>query len=144
MEECSGSPHTQQLSLCACMSAHPRETRMHIVLMRAHKTAGCGRSVCDALIYKGHLFHFLLDLFLSSLASYRSILLSHFGICISEGLSNSHYFSMALNPSRTKLMKRIWRQADAVCFDVDSTLIKEEGIDGLAEFCGAGTKVKDW
>ena len=37
------------------------------------------------------------------------------------------------------MAKRAWRQADAVCFDVDSTLIIEEGIDGLAEFCGAGS-----
>jgi len=31
--------------------------------------------------------------------------------------------------------------ADAVCFDVDSTVINEEGIDVLAEFLGKGTEV---
>lgn len=47
--------------------------------------------------------------------------------------------------TRTKLSaKRTWRQADAVCFDVDSTLIVEEGIDELAEFCGAGALVREW
>lgn len=47
--------------------------------------------------------------------------------------------------TRTKTMaKSIWRQADAVCFDVDSTLIIEEGIDGLAEYCGAGAQVREW
>ncbi|KOC61469.1 Phosphoserine phosphatase [Habropoda laboriosa] len=30
----------------------------------------------------------------------------------------------------------IWRNADAVTFDVDSTVIQEEGIDQLAKFCG--------
>ena len=36
------------------------------------------------------------------------------------------------------------RSADAVCFDVDSTVITEEGIDVLAEHCGAGAKVAEW
>lgn len=45
----------------------------------------------------------------------------------------------------TKFMtKAAWREADAVCFDVDSTLIVEEGIDGLAEHCGTGVQVSEW
>lgn len=40
--------------------------------------------------------------------------------------------------------REIWRCADAVCFDVDSTLTKEEGIDKIAEHCGAGEKVAEW
>ena len=32
-------------------------------------------------------------------------------------------------------------QASAVCFDVDSTVIQEEGINVLAEFLGAGEGV---
>lgn len=28
-----------------------------------------------------------------------------------------------------------------ICFDVDSTVIKEEGIDELAKFCGKGQEV---
>jgi len=35
------------------------------------------------------------------------------------------------------------RKADAVCFDVDSTVISEEGIDVLAEYCGAGDQVAE-
>ncbi|CAN0271296.1 unnamed protein product [Pylaiella littoralis] len=35
------------------------------------------------------------------------------------------------------------RRAQAVCFDVDSTVIAEEGIDVLAEFCGAAEAVAD-
>ena len=34
--------------------------------------------------------------------------------------------------------------ANAVCFDVDSTVITEEGIDVLAEFNGAGVAVAEW
>jgi len=36
-----------------------------------------------------------------------------------------------------------WQRADAVCFDVDSTVITNEGIDDLAEFCGVGEKVRE-
>jgi len=39
---------------------------------------------------------------------------------------------------------RLWRDAQAVCFDVDSTVIQEEGIDKLAECCGAGAAVAQW
>lgn len=39
--------------------------------------------------------------------------------------------------------KEIFRRANAVCFDVDSTLIVEEGIDQLAKYCGAGAQVAE-
>ncbi|KAA0203720.1 hypothetical protein HAZT_HAZT000874, partial [Hyalella azteca] len=35
-----------------------------------------------------------------------------------------------------------WRAADAVCFDVDSTVITDEGLDELANFCGKGDIVQ--
>jgi len=35
-------------------------------------------------------------------------------------------------------------KADAVCFDVDSTVITEEGIDVLADFLKKGEEVKEW
>ena len=38
-------------------------------------------------------------------------------------------------------MKAIWRSADAVCFDVDSTVCMDEGIDELAFFLGVGLEV---
>jgi phosphoserine phosphatase len=38
----------------------------------------------------------------------------------------------------------IWRSVGAVCFDVDSTVCEDEGIDVLAEHCGAGKAVKEW
>ncbi|XP_064951691.1 phosphoserine phosphatase, chloroplastic-like isoform X1 [Musa acuminata AAA Group] len=37
-----------------------------------------------------------------------------------------------------------WRSVDAVCFDVDSTVCLDEGIDELADFCGAGKAVAEW
>ncbi|XP_044477175.1 phosphoserine phosphatase, chloroplastic-like [Mangifera indica] len=45
-------------------------------------------------------------------------------------------------PSQEAL--ELWRKADAVCFDVDSTVCLDEGIDELAEFCGAGKAVAEW
>ena len=38
----------------------------------------------------------------------------------------------------------LWKNGDAVCFDVDSTVCIDEGIDELAEFCGAGKAVAEW
>ena len=38
----------------------------------------------------------------------------------------------------------IWRAADAVCFDVDSTVITTEGLDDLADYCGSGEEVAKW
>lgn len=35
-------------------------------------------------------------------------------------------------------------KADAVCFDVDSTVIQEEGIDVLADSLGKGKEVSEW
>ncbi|GJN04970.1 hypothetical protein PR202_ga22555 [Eleusine coracana subsp. coracana] len=35
-------------------------------------------------------------------------------------------------------------KANAVCFDVDSTVCLDEGIDELADFCGAGQAVAEW
>jgi phosphoserine phosphatase len=38
-------------------------------------------------------------------------------------------------------VKKVWEQADAVCFDVDSTVCTDEGIDVLAAHCGVGEDV---
>ncbi|XP_041979198.1 phosphoserine phosphatase isoform X2 [Aricia agestis] len=39
-------------------------------------------------------------------------------------------------------VQEVFRTADCVCFDVDSTVIQDEGIDELARFCGKGDEVK--
>ncbi|KAB2020561.1 hypothetical protein ES319_D07G076800v1 [Gossypium barbadense] len=48
------------------------------------------------------------------------------------------------NRQPSKEVLELWRSADAVCFDVDSTVCVDEGIDELAEFCGAGKAVAEW
>eukprot|EP00262_Sarcandra_glabra_P006125 TRINITY_DN1822_c0_g2_i1.p1 TRINITY_DN1822_c0_g2~~TRINITY_DN1822_c0_g2_i1.p1 ORF type:complete len:296 (-),score=47.91 TRINITY_DN1822_c0_g2_i1:90-977(-) len=48
------------------------------------------------------------------------------------------------NTLPSKEVLEIWRNADSVCFDVDSTVCVDEGIDELAEFCGAGKAVAEW
>ncbi|VVC33589.1 Hypothetical protein CINCED_3A020878 [Cinara cedri] len=40
-------------------------------------------------------------------------------------------------------IQALWRDADAVCFDVDSTVIQEEAIDEVAKFCNKGPEVKE-
>ena len=39
-------------------------------------------------------------------------------------------------------VKLVWRNCDCVCFDVDSTVCKNEAIDDLAEFVGVGAQVQ--
>lgn len=41
------------------------------------------------------------------------------------------------------LCKEIWRKADAVCFDVDSTVCCDEAIDELAKYVGKSQEVAD-
>ncbi|RZC59834.1 hypothetical protein C5167_007134 [Papaver somniferum] len=57
-----------------------------------------------------------------------------------EASSISHFD----NTLPSKEVLEIWRNADAVCFDVDSTVCLDEGIDEIAEFCGAGKAVAEW
>lgn len=39
-------------------------------------------------------------------------------------------------------LKSKWRTVDCVCFDVDSTVCKNEAIDDLAYFAGVGDEVE--
>uniref|UniRef100_A0A0E0F7V3 phosphoserine phosphatase n=2 Tax=Oryza TaxID=4527 RepID=A0A0E0F7V3_9ORYZ len=48
------------------------------------------------------------------------------------------------NRQPSKGVLETWCNADAVCFDVDSTVCLDEGIDELADFCGAGKAVAEW
>lgn len=48
------------------------------------------------------------------------------------------------NGARRADWKLLLKTAEAICFDVDSTVIQEEGIDVLAAYCGAGTAVAEW
>lgn len=40
-------------------------------------------------------------------------------------------------------LRKVFCSADAVCFDVDSTVIREEGIDELAKICGVEDAVSE-
>lgn len=39
--------------------------------------------------------------------------------------------------------KKVWRNADAVCFDVDSTVCRDEAIDELAKYVGKSKEVSE-
>lgn len=41
------------------------------------------------------------------------------------------------------VVMEIWKQCDAVCFDVDSTVITGEGLDELSAFLGKGKEVAE-
>lgn len=58
--------------------------------------------------------------------------------------ATSTHSSSAPGPVDMVKIKTLLRTAQAVCFDVDSTVIPEEGIDQLAEFQGAGAAVAEW
>ncbi len=47
---------------------------------------------------------------------------------------------MSMSAAEDKV-RSIWRAADCVCFDVDSTVCIDEGIDELAAFLNVGDKV---
>ncbi|KAF8673424.1 hypothetical protein HU200_048989 [Digitaria exilis] len=72
-------------------------------------------------------------------------------ICSSRGLvtaalevSKDGSSTVLANRQPSKGAIETLRNADAVCFDVDSTVILDEGIDELADFCGAGKAVAEW
>jgi phosphoserine phosphatase len=46
-----------------------------------------------------------------------------------------------LSSPRSRMIAK-WKQADCVCFDVDSTVCLNEAIDDLAYFVGVGAQVE--
>jgi len=58
---------------------------------------------------------------------------------------NRHSSSPKTQPpatmSRQERTRWMWRHADAVCFDVDSTVCEDEAIDELAKYLGCGEEV---
>ncbi|RCV39173.1 hypothetical protein SETIT_8G202200v2 [Setaria italica] len=72
-------------------------------------------------------------------------------VCKSRGLvaaalevSKDGGTAVLANRQPSKGVIETLQNADAVCFDVDSTVIQDEGIDELADFCGAGKAVAEW
>ncbi len=57
----------------------------------------------------------------------------------STGLLND--LTNGLSSPRSRMIAK-WKQADCVCFDVDSTVCLNEAIDDLAYFVGVGAQVE--
>uniref|UniRef100_A0A182LZM6 Phosphoserine phosphatase n=1 Tax=Anopheles culicifacies TaxID=139723 RepID=A0A182LZM6_9DIPT len=55
-----------------------------------------------------------------------------------NGMTNDRPIELS---KRTTEAREALKKAQIVCFDVDSTIITEEGIDELAQFCGKGSEV---
>lgn len=61
-----------------------------------------------------------------------------------NNFENSLCMSGAKRIKLNKMLEDVFavlKRVDAFCFDVDSTVIREEGIDELAKFCDKGTEV---
>lgn len=59
-------------------------------------------------------------------------------------LLNFKMSSSTYTMSQAEILTRaLWRAADAVCFDVDSTVCMDEAIDELAKFAGKEKEVTD-
>ncbi|XP_053689586.1 phosphoserine phosphatase isoform X2 [Sabethes cyaneus] len=72
--------------------------------------------------------------------------LKHTSATLGNGSSNAVRMTndrapVADHAKRTQEARDMLRKAQIVCFDVDSTVITEEGIDELAQFCGKGAEV---
>lgn len=50
---------------------------------------------------------------------------------------------MDLNNNKENFARILWRSADCVCFDVDSTVCRDEAIDELARFAGKEKQVQE-
>ncbi|XP_055620299.1 phosphoserine phosphatase isoform X2 [Toxorhynchites rutilus septentrionalis] len=59
----------------------------------------------------------------------------------SSRMTNDRTPVIAECTKRASEARELLKKADIVCFDVDSTVITEEGIDELAQFCGKGSEV---
>lgn len=67
-------------------------------------------------------------------------LVSSAGLRGGMAASSSRHMAVAVG-TRVAHAKRVLERADAVCFDVDSTVVTSEGIDDLADYLGVGEKV---
>ena len=62
--------------------------------------------------------------------------------CITTPVSKKHNGEFLNKSIRENFIKNVWRHADAVCFDVDSTICQDEAIDELANFLGVAKEVE--
>lgn len=57
--------------------------------------------------------------------------------------TNGNVNNMKLDTFKQLRARNIWRNVDAVCFDVDSTVCRDEAIDELARFAGKDKEVAE-
>ncbi|GAU48308.1 hypothetical protein TSUD_324890 [Trifolium subterraneum] len=70
---------------------------------------------------------------------------NHFSpLIMVAAVGNSQKLGHFENTIPSKEILEQWKNGDAECFDVDSTVCLDEGINELAEFCGAGKAVAEW
>jgi len=63
---------------------------------------------------------------------------------ITEEYISNNFGDKKFEGQNVKAAMEALAAADAVCFDVDSTVIQEEGIDVLADSLGKGKEVAEW
>lgn len=61
--------------------------------------------------------------------------------CVKSYNTNMTNSTQQEKSKKAKEAAQILNKSKIVCFDVDSTVIQEEGIDELAKFCGKGQEV---
>ncbi|CAD7700982.1 unnamed protein product [Ostreobium quekettii] len=61
----------------------------------------------------------------------------------SQKTADQHDWSEVPNGTPSEDILQLWRDAEAVCFDVDSTLCQDESIDELARFLGVADAVAE-
>ena len=70
--------------------------------------------------------------------------LIHFIVCtLICSLAPHSLYTMSAIASTEEEVKSVWRKTDCVCFDVDSTVCTDEGVDELAAFLNVGKEVAD-
>ncbi|EDW69604.1 phosphoserine phosphatase [Drosophila virilis] len=75
-------------------------------------------------------------------AATATLLAQQLNAALANGKTVSTTPTVTATPPKQPLQAaKIIQQSQIVCFDVDSTVICEEGIDELAEFCGKGSEV---
>lgn len=62
---------------------------------------------------------------------------------IKETFFNSLKVDSKMATQQESLARALWRSADAVCFDVDSTVCRDEAIDELAKFANKEKEVSE-
>ena len=69
--------------------------------------------------------------------------LTHLHSFLNQSYQFKRQFTMDLNNNKENFARILWRSADCVCFDVDSTVCRDEAIDELARFANKEKQVQE-